>query len=439
MKKTAFLFCCFALCAINLFAQADNFSGTWVMEEQHDVYTPAVYFELQVAEPEQQTLYPAQLKINYGNFKAVYQLLLVKKNNTQLAIGRNKFAVKEEPFSIGNWTVLLNGTFDLGNDIAGNKKLTINRMFAKRYGISFPAIMSFEESNRTTAMGISDFLKKAPLQLKKINQFAWRSADINKILFTYLAPAYFGIVDTLYTTSAKASLNFSENNKTDNDSISVMLNGNMIINKLDISKAGFLQDIQLDTGLNILCFFADNYGKIPPNTARLNLVMNEKKYTMDFTSKQNISASFIIAKIYFYPFLQQGIPSEILARKSITQKIQQRETKLIDSMRAETQEITLAIWDDAVEDGDSISLQINDDIYLPGLAVKKKPHFIKVKLYPGENKIIFIADNLGSIAPNTSILEIIDGKRRKSYMIDTNLGQNNAIKILYDYKPQKDL
>ncbi|RYY70594.1 MAG: hypothetical protein EOO13_06085 [Chitinophagaceae bacterium] len=91
----------------------------------------------------------------------------------------------------------------------------------------------------------------------------------------------------------------------------------------------------------------------------------------------------------------------------------------------------LAIWDDAVEDGDSISLQINDEIYMPGLAVKKKPQFIPVKLYTGENKIVFIADNLGSIPPNTAILEINDGKKRKSYMINTDMRQNNAIKITY--------
>ncbi len=69
---------------------------------------------------------------------------------------------------------------------------------------------------------------------------------------------------------------------------------------------------------------------------------------------------------------------------------------------------------------------------MPGIAVKKKPQFIQVKLYPGDNKIIFIADNLGSIAPNTSILEIIDGKKRRSYMIDTDMKKNNAIKISYE-------
>ncbi|HSN61260.1 MAG TPA: hypothetical protein VLR49_10010, partial [Ferruginibacter sp.] len=148
MKKTAFLFCCFALCAFNIFAQADIFSGTWIMEGNKDVNNPSFYIELQIAEPEQQTLYPAQLNIRYENFNAVYQVLLVKKNNSQLVIGRNKYAVKEEPFSIGTWTILLNGTFDYSTNPAGKPVLTANRIPSKRYGIPLPAIMSYEEINR---------------------------------------------------------------------------------------------------------------------------------------------------------------------------------------------------------------------------------------------------------------------------------------------------
>ena len=432
MKRTAFLFCCFAFFALGSFAQADNYSGTWVMEGKKDADNHSFFIELHIAEPEQKTLYPAQLKINFQNFNAVYELLLIKKNDGQLAIGRNKYALKETPYSIGTWTILLNGTFDLSKDAAGKNMLTVNRIPSKRYGVPLPAIMSYAEANRAAVMQISDFLKQAPINLQKINEQAWRSADVHKILNTYEAPDYFGITDTLYTKSTEGVLSFSENNKADNDTISVMLNGKMIIDKMNINKPINKQKINLDTGLNILCFFADNYGRISPNTSRLNLAFDQKKFTLDFTIKKNISATFIVAKIYFYPDQKQYTPAAVLARKIISQKIKQRETKLIDSIKAEASEITLAIWDDAVEDGDSISLQINDEIYMPGIAVKKKPQFIQVKLYPGENKIIFIADNLGSISPNTSVLEIIDGKRRKSYMINTNLGQNNAIKILWE-------
>jgi hypothetical protein len=37
--------------------------------------------------------------------------------------------------------------------------------------------------------------------------------------------------------------------------------------------------------------------------------------------------------------------------------------------------------------------------------------------------------------PNTSVLEIIDGKKRKSFMIDTDLSKNNQVNIYYEFKP----
>ena len=435
MKQTAFLFFLLFTAAIKLFAQQDIFTGTWTMQ-QKDMNADSINIELQIAEPEQKTLYPSRLKIQYGKFIGVYQVLLVKKNNGRLEISRNKYAEKEEPYSIGTWTILLNGGFDYSTNAAGSPVLSAHRIPSKRYGIPLPAIMNYEEANRTTVMRLSQLLKEGSINLQQTNREPWRSADVNKLLFTYQAPAYFGLTDSFYTNSGHAVLNFSENNKPDNDTISVMLNGKMIIDKMDISHPIISQQISLDTGLNILCFFAENYGRVSPNTGKLNIVFPEKKFTLDFTTKENMSATFMVAKIYFYADKKQQNTNDVTARRTIIERTQSRHTKLIDSIKADAQDITLAIWDDAVEDGDSISLQVNDDIYLPGIAVKKKPQFIKVKLYPGENKIIFIADNLGSISPNTSILEIIDGKKRKAYMINTNLGQNNAIKILYDYKPE---
>jgi hypothetical protein len=96
--------------------------------------------------------------------------------------------------------------------------------------------------------------------------------------------------------------------------------------------------------------------------------------------------------------------------------------------------LTFAIWDDAVEDGDSISLRINERWITQGFPVRKKPQFITVNLDPGPNYISFIADNMGSIIPNTSVLEIIDGKRRKSFHIETDLDQNNQVRIYYELR-----
>jgi hypothetical protein len=90
-----------------------------------------------------------------------------------------------------------------------------------------------------------------------------------------------------------------------------------------------------------------------------------------------------------------------------------------------------------VEDGDSISINVNGKWISRGLPVKLKPQTITITLDPGPNTITFVGDNLGSIPPNTSILEIIDGKRRKSFNLATFIGEDNLVKIFYDLRSDK--
>ncbi|MFT3981294.1 MAG: hypothetical protein QM687_12540 [Ferruginibacter sp.] len=401
---TLLAFLCLAQVSFLFAQEPDKFSGTWAFAKT-DESGNRYELEIQIAAPEQQTLYPAQLTLRYAQFTGVYHLLLVRKNNYQLAIGRQKYAVKEEPFGLGAYTIPFNGTLDLQNN-----QLTVNRIPAKRYGFAVPALSMYQDTNKTAVLRISEFLRDAPVSLSKLNAAPWRNAAVSQMLYTHNAPDYFGLSDSFYVHQAKGSIGFTEIKQSDDDTISVMLNRKMIVDRIDLSKIKPVQEITLDTGMNILCFFADNYGKVPPNTGKLNLAFGDKKYSLDFTAKQNVSATFIVAKIFLLPDNKQNTPAEINARQTISKRVETRQTKWIDSIKATSQEVTLAFWDDAVEDGDSISLQINDEIYMPGLAVKKQPQFIKVNLYPGENKIIFIADNLGAIPPNTSMLEIIDGK-----------------------------
>ncbi|RYF88386.1 MAG: hypothetical protein EOO03_08540 [Chitinophagaceae bacterium] len=216
------------------------------------------------------------------------------------------------------------------------------------------------------------------------------------------------------------------------DSISVLLNGTNLLQDVIINDLKGSREITLDTGLNILIVFAENYGRVPPNTASLGVQLAEKSFLLDFTTAQNASATFMVAKIFYYPDKKHSAMQSELSKQQIAEKINQRKTVVIDSISVQSSEVTLAIWDDAVDDGDSISLLINNNISFLGIPVKKQPRFLKVSLSAGANHIVFMADNLGSIAPNTAMLEVIDGKRRKSYHINTNLGLNNAIRILYD-------
>ena len=447
------------------FAQTDIFTGTWHMQYQLDEKTPAIQAELNIASPDRNQLYPAQLKLQCGNFDATYDLLLVKRNSRQLGIGRHKIPVSETPFSIGNWTVFLNGTLDFSKDLKGTPILNVSRILTKQYGLPMPDIKDFPATASPVLTSIKNMLKDAELQLKKTSNEPWQSEHADSILHSPTYGNYFGILDTVYLNTKDCNINFPGNKKNDNGVISVLVNGRTLIDLADLSYKKPAEEIALDTGLNTIIFFADNYGRSAASTGKMELDFGQKKMLLNFADKKDIAATFIVARIYYnqpkeersasenelsklsleyrtlsddnvfyYPDKKRNNASQNQPAKPSQENTLLRNAKLLGNIETVSRQVTLAIWDDAVEDGDSISLSINGNWVVQGLAVKKRPQFIIVTLEPGQNKITFIADNLGSIVPNTSVLEIIDGKKRKSFMIDTNLSQNNLVNIVYDVR-----
>lgn len=465
IRKTIAFFCLCLMCYTSL-AQTDNFTGTWQLDYRTSTVTRPIKVTLSIGTPDEGLLYPAQLKLQSDQFTGTYQLLLIKKNSRQLGIGRNKIPVGEPTFNIGNWTVMLNGVFNLGKDIKGMHFLENEKLFTRQYGVPMPSIKDFSEKDREAAIDINSFLADPETRLIKVNDDPWSADSSKEILHSGKLPAYYGIMDSVYTNRRDCTIEFPGNKKNANGVVSLTLNGNSVIDQANLGYNKPVDEMLLDTGLNVVIFSAEAYGKNPGSTGKLKLGLGEKTILMDFGSKDDVAATFIVIKIYYAPpkvdidssftmnngtYIQPieagNRPQDIDLTDSVGRRINSdpskrtrentllRNAKLVGSTIVTSKQITFAIWDDAVEDGDSISLSLNGKWVIQGLAVKKRPQFISVIVDPGPNKITFIADNLGSIVPNTSILEIIDGKERKSFMIDTNLKQNNLIDIFYDNKP----
>ena len=416
-------------------AQTDDYTGTWQMNIPSAATGQAVFLELQIASPEKNILYPAQLKIQSDSFNATYEFLLVRKNLRQLGISRNKFARDEEPVKAGDWTITLNGTFDYSRNIKGEPLLTVNRLPAKKYGVSVTDVKKNTNPVAKTLNRIIYLLRTEEITLKKTNNIPWENQHTYPIIKPQISPVYYSLLDTIYVKTRDGIINFSGNRKSVNDIISIVLNGKTILDQVTPGKNRPQEDILLDTGLNILTLFADNFYRLAPNKAKTEFVFGTKKFKLDFTNKPDMAATFITAKIYYEYDKDADTRFQNINFNDPAYKSLKRNEKIVGSIVASSQQITLALWDDAVEDGDSVSININGKWIAKGFPVKKNPQFITVTLAPGPNTITFVADNLGSIPPNTSVLEIIDGKKRKSFTIETSLDQNNLIRILYDYKP----
>ena len=410
-------------------SQADPFAGTWQIDNSHA--ENKIQFSLQIASPEKNILYPAHITIQCDSFSADYELLLVKKSTRELAVSKNKFARYEKPFSITKPLFFLNGIFDLSRDLKGQPTLNLQRIQAKQNNILEADTIKLNTEQAQTYKLIKNLLEDSDIKLYKQNNIAWSSEYANRILSPAISPSYFGLTDTLYIPTRDGSINLSGVKK--GDIVSASINGRGFVDMLKLSKKAYTQDLLLDTGLNILVLYADNFANWFPNKGKLNIECGKKKVNLDFTNPGDSAASFIAVKLYFArekekeKFFDNYTPSNDKPLKG--------NEKLLGTLTSSARQLTLAIWDDAVEDGDSISINVNGKWIARGFPVKIKPQTITITLAPGPNTITFIADNLGSIPPNTSILEIIDGRRRKAFTLATTIGEDNLVKIFYDLRP----
>jgi hypothetical protein len=431
------------LCYLPTSAWSQNhFTGTWEMHlpEQN------THLTLEIAEPERQLLYPARLSIQCDSFQASYHVYFAKHHSRQIVFSRNKYPEFEKPFSLGNMTALLNGSLLFSKDLKGQPQLATARTLVNRLGFKATELTDFLPQHRPLAQKIQTLLASEEWILSKKDKNPWKPASAAAILPVKGGP-YYGVSDTLFVAAKTGTVHFNKNR--DNDIISLQVNGGSVVDQVDSKKERDDEDILLDTGLNLICFFADDFGRSHPSGASVVFQVDNTSIPMDFNASQNLAANFIALRIFrrhadedetrFSSFDPNDPQYKNAFNKrpptvGKTDTVFKRENKPIGNLLSRSAELTFAIWDDAVEDGDTISICINDRWIVKGFPVLKKAQFIKVKLDPGPNLITFIAENLGSIIPNTTVLEIVDGNKRKSFHVETDMDMNNQIKVLYDLR-----
>ncbi|HTF81293.1 MAG TPA: hypothetical protein VL947_06205, partial [Cytophagales bacterium] len=111
----------------------------------------------------------------------------------------------------------------------------------------------------------------------------------------------------------------------------------------------------------------------------------------------------------------------------------QRKVEVKDKIEVKSKKITIAIYDPYREDNDRVSISINGKYALENYTVTKKQYQFEVELYPGLNTLVFQAENLGDIPPNTATIFVIEGGKKKKYDMQANLNTSQSLEI--EYKP----
>ncbi len=121
-----------------------------------------------------------------------------------------------------------------------------------------------------------------------------------------------------------------------------------------------------------------------------------------------------------------AIPKELVKRKNTEQS----------HLEVNVKTITLNVYDNAVVDGDTISVFYNGKLLLSHQALSEKPIILKVELDEKQTRheITLFAENLGSIPPNTALIVIYAGNKRYELFASASL-EENAV-LVFDYVPK---
>jgi hypothetical protein len=401
-------------------AQTDVFTGIWQM---YTAGNAPFVMELKIGAPEKNMLYPAAITIKSNTFYGEYQLLLVKKNAWQLAISKNKFAAAEKPFHLD--MLPLNGSFDLRRNTKEQPTLTINRLPLKQSSLTI---------TDSAAIALQKIISSGILSFTRVSNTPWKDAYTDKILNPSRSPVYFGLMDTAYVTTRYGAFSASTINKIDMSS--AVFNGRELFEQWLLTKKERREEIMIDPGTNVLAFFADYSVSCPSNRSALRCEFDKMKFNINFNNPNDSGAYFVAAKIILMQDKEKINSFQPYSYPGPGEPPLQSNEKLVGSITSKAKQIILAVWDDAVEDGDTISISINNTSVAKNMLIKKRPQFIMVTLSPGANTILFTGENLGSIPPNTAVLEIIDGKNRKAFFLETVPGEKNLLKIFYNYTSQ---
>jgi len=116
--------------------------------------------------------------------------------------------------------------------------------------------------------------------------------------------------------------------------------------------------------------------------------------------------------------------------KEVPRQLEGRRVDKQSTLSVTGDKLKLTIFDSRAEDQDTISLSFNGQWLIEKQMVRKKPFVLEVDLLPdANNTLIFYAHNLGTIPPNTAMLQVDDGKTKQKIQVQSDLKRCGAIQL----------
>jgi hypothetical protein len=121
----------------------------------------------------------------------------------------------------------------------------------------------------------------------------------------------------------------------------------------------------------------------------------------------------------------------------VLERVPESDFAHIKEVFVDTGMLRLDFYDNGIVDGDSISVTANNNVVVSHqlLSVKPITVYVKIDLEHLEQEITMIADNLGTIPPNTALLIVTSGKNRYKLYLESTDKKSAQVRFIYE-KPK---
>lgn len=117
----------------------------------------------------------------------------------------------------------------------------------------------------------------------------------------------------------------------------------------------------------------------------------------------------------------------------IPEVLRTRTNELLKTLTVNHSSIELRIYDDGAIDNDTVSVYYDNKLLISKARLSDQPIIVRIQVDPSEHphQLVMVAENLGDIPPNTSLMVVRDGEKRYEERIISDEQKNVVINFLY--------
>jgi hypothetical protein len=131
------------------------------------------------------------------------------------------------------------------------------------------------------------------------------------------------------------------------------------------------------------------------------------------------------------PTAKPTAPKLPVAQSPKPDSIGGRAVEVGETVKVKSRKIKVKLWDSQVEDGDIISVYLDDKKVIDRVYLRLKPQEFEIELPPGkEHYLTVYADDFGKAEPNTAMVLINDGLKEQTIDLVAGRKKQESVKII---------